>query len=126
MDIQQIKQQANIVTHIGRYVQLHKKGTLYLGLCPFHDDHHPSLTVNPVKQHYRCYACGARGDVIEFIKEIEKCSFGEAIQKLSPQPPPPPKRGTVKNTATPETVAPMKEQAIPFPTIPHPMPPSGG
>lgn len=82
-DINNIKQSApQIEEVIGRYVQLTRKGKSLLGLCPFHEDHHPSLAVNPEKQYFTCFACGEKGDVIYFLQKIEGVSFGEAVKKL--------------------------------------------
>lgn len=82
-DINNIKQSApQIEEVIGRYVQLTRKGKSLLGLCPFHEDHHPSLAVNPEKQYFTCFACGEKGDVIHFLQKIEGVSFGEAVKKL--------------------------------------------
>lgn len=82
-DINNIKQSApQIEEVIGRYVQLTRKGKSLLGLCPFHEDHHPSLSVNPEKQYFTCFACGEKGDVIHFLQKIEGVSFGEAVKKL--------------------------------------------
>lgn len=82
-EINNIKQSApQIEEVIGRYVQLTRKGKSLLGLCPFHEDHHPSLTVNPEKQYFTCFACGEKGDVIHFLQKIERVSFGEAVKKL--------------------------------------------
>ena len=67
---------------IGETVKLERKGTNYVGLCPFHEDHHPSLVVNPQKQTFKCFACGEHGDVIEFIEKTEHCNFMEAVGKL--------------------------------------------
>lgn len=82
-EINNIKQSApQIEEVIGRYVQLTRKGKSLLGLCPFHEDHHPSLSVNPEKQYFTCFACGEKGDVIHFLQKIEGVSFGEAMKKL--------------------------------------------
>lgn len=82
-DINNIKQSApQIEEVIGRYVQLTRKGKSLLGLCPFHEDHHPSLSVNLEKQYFTCFACGEKGDVIHFLQKIERVSFGEAVKKL--------------------------------------------
>ncbi|MFV0581790.1 MAG: DNA primase [Parabacteroides gordonii] len=82
-EINNIKQSApQIEEVIGRYVQLTRKGKSLLGLCPFHEDHHPSLSVNPEKQYFTCFACGEKGDVIHFLQKIERVSFGEAVKKL--------------------------------------------
>lgn len=82
-EINNIKQSApQIEEIIGRYVQLTRKGKSLLGLCPFHEDHHPSLAVNPEKQCFTCFACGEKGDVIHFLQKIEGVSFGEAVKLL--------------------------------------------
>ena len=82
-EINNIKQSApQIEEVIGRYVQPTRKGKSLLGLCPFHEDHHPSLSVNPEKQYFTCFACGEKGDVIHFLQKIEGLSFGEAMKKL--------------------------------------------
>lgn len=77
-----IKESLNIVRIISRYLSLTRKGKAYIGLCPFHADKHPSLTVNPTRNLYHCFACGAGGDAITFVQQIEKCSFNEALEKL--------------------------------------------
>lgn len=82
-EINHIKQSApQIEEVIGRYVQLTRKGKSLLGLCPFHEDHHPSLVVNQEKQYFTCFACGEKGDVIHFLQKIEGLSFKEAVKKL--------------------------------------------
>lgn len=82
-EIEELKSAVRIEEVAGRYVTLQKKGKCYTGLCPFHDDHHPSLVVDAVKQTFRCYACGVHGDVIKFVQKMEQCKFMEAIGKLS-------------------------------------------
>ena len=82
-EINHIKQSVpQIEEVIGRYVQLTRKGKSLLGLCPFHEDHHPSLVVNQEKQYFTCFACGEKGDVIHFLQKIEGLSFKEAVKKL--------------------------------------------
>lgn len=78
----QMKDSLNIVRVISRYVSLVRKGKAYVGLCPFHADKHPSLTVDPVRKLYHCFACGAGGDAITFVQQLEHCSFRDALQKL--------------------------------------------
>ena len=55
----------------------------FKGLCPFHDDHHPSFTVDPRWQNYRCWSCGKNGDIFTFVQEHEKVSFPEALELLA-------------------------------------------
>jgi DNA primase len=77
-------QQANdIVDVISEHVSLKKKGREMVGLCPFHDDHRPSLNVNPDKQIFKCFACGAGGDVLKFVQMRENLTFPQAIQRLA-------------------------------------------
>ena len=77
-------QQANdIVDVVGEHLSLVKKGKEMLGLCPFHADHRPSLNVSPAKQIFKCYACGAGGDVFKFVQLRENLSFSQAIERLA-------------------------------------------
>lgn len=82
IEIEQLKASYPIEEVIGETVKLKRKGINYIGRCPFHEDHHPSLVVNPQKQTFRCFACGEHGDVIEFIEKTEHCNFMEAVGKL--------------------------------------------
>jgi hypothetical protein len=81
--IAQVKQANDIVEVVREYLPLRRQGRTYKGLCPFHDDHHPSLDVDPVRQRFRCWACGKYGDVITFVQERERCSFREAVEMLA-------------------------------------------
>jgi len=77
-------QQANdIVDVIGEHVSLKRKGREWVGLCPFHEDHKPSMYVNPDKQIYKCFACGAGGDVLKFVQTREGLTFPQAIERLA-------------------------------------------
>ncbi len=80
--IKQIKQKSNIVDIVSEHVALTKKGRNYFGVCPFHDDHAPSMSVSPDKQIYRCFSCGASGNVFTFLMEYEHISFREAVAEL--------------------------------------------
>lgn len=74
---------ADIVSVIGEHVELRSVGRdEWKGLCPFHDDHRPSLGVNQAKGVYRCYACNASGNVVSFLMTMEGLSFPETIRKL--------------------------------------------
>ena len=81
--IQQILQSTNIVDVIGSYVALKARGKEFIGLCPFHDDRRPSLNVSVNKQIFKCFACGAGGDVIKFMMLREQMSFPEAVVLLA-------------------------------------------
>ena len=79
--IQQLKAQADISLVIQQFLPLKRTGTnRYVGVCPFHDDHSPSMTVNPTLGIYKCFACGAGGDVFKFVKEHEKIDFNGAVE----------------------------------------------
>ena len=75
-----VKQQADIVRVIGEYVRLKKTGQNFTGLCPFHSEKTPSFAVHPVKQIYHCFGCGVGGDVFQFVMEVDKCPFPEAVR----------------------------------------------
>jgi DNA primase len=79
----QVKEANDIVDVVGAYVGLRQVGQTYKGLCPFHDDSHPSFDVNPTRQRYRCWSCEKFGDVFTFIQEIERVSFLEARELLA-------------------------------------------
>ncbi len=81
--IDQIRRSNDIVDVIGSYISLKKAGTSYRGLCPFHNDSHPSLNVSQPKQIYKCFACGKAGNVFTFVQEYEKLNFIEAVKKLA-------------------------------------------
>ena len=82
IDVEQLKAAADIVSVVGSYVPLRKRGAEFLGLCPFHDDKNPSFYVIPTKGIYHCFSCGASGDVIDFIREREGLDFKAAAEKL--------------------------------------------
>ena len=82
-EIQELKASLSIREVIGRYVALNRVGRRWMGLCPFHGDRHPSLSVNEEKGSFVCYACGERGDVFAFVSKIENIGFIEAVKKLT-------------------------------------------
>ncbi len=81
--ISRIQQANDIVDVISEHVKLTRKGREMVGLCPFHDDHKPSMNVNPDKQIFKCFACSAGGDVIKFIQMREGLSFMRAVERLA-------------------------------------------
>ncbi len=81
--IQQILQSADIVEIVSQYVALKQKGKEFVGLCPFHEDHKPSMYVAPAKQIYKCFSCGAGGNVIQFVMNFEKLTFPEAVRSMA-------------------------------------------
>jgi DNA primase len=81
--IRQVKEANDIVDVVGSYVTLHRAGQQFKGLCPFHNDRHPSFYVDPQWQNYRCWSCGKHGDVLQFIQEQERVDFREALEMLA-------------------------------------------
>ncbi|WP_415641016.1 DNA primase [Sporolactobacillus spathodeae] len=81
--IEEIRKSLDIVDVIGDYVQLSKQGKEFVGLCPFHSEKSPSFSVNPEKQLYHCFGCGAGGNIFTFLMEIEGMSFAEAADRLA-------------------------------------------
>jgi len=79
-EINHIQSVASIVDVISSYINLEKKGKNYFGLCPFHDDHAPSLSVSEDKKIYTCFVCGHTGNVFSFVKDYENVSFLEAVK----------------------------------------------
>jgi len=83
--VEQLKSSVDIVRTIGEYVRLKKAGgsSRYTGLCPFHNEKTPSFSVNPIHQRFKCFGCGVGGDVIEFIMQIDRLTFFEALKLLA-------------------------------------------
>jgi DNA primase len=81
--VNQVQQANDIVDIIGEHISLSRKGREMVGLCPFHDDHRPSLYVNPVKQIFKCFACGAGGSVLTFVQMRENLTFPQAVERLA-------------------------------------------
>jgi DNA primase len=81
--IDELKRRIDIGEVIGREIHLKKVGKDLQGLCPFHQDTRPSLTVSPGKGFYHCFACGAHGDAINFLMELSGRSFGEVVEELA-------------------------------------------
>ncbi|HPG11134.1 MAG TPA: DNA primase [Chitinophagaceae bacterium] len=81
--IQQILSRIDIIDVIGGFVKLKKRGSNYLGLCPFHNEKTPSFTVSPTKEIYKCFGCGRSGNTISFIMEHEKYSYVETLKWLA-------------------------------------------
>ena len=81
--IEEIKNKANIVDVISRYINVIKKGNNYLAICPFHNDSNPSMNISESKQIYKCFSCGAGGNVFTFVSEYEKVGFIDAVVKVA-------------------------------------------
>lgn len=78
-----IKSKVNIVDVISEYLPVEQKGKNYFAICPFHDDHNPSMSISPEKQIYTCFVCGASGNVFNFVANYEKVSFVSAVKKVA-------------------------------------------
>ena len=82
-EILDIQRKINIVDIVRDYVPLIQRGKNYFGICPFHDDHNPSMSVSNEKQMYKCFVCGAAGNVFNFVKDYEKISYYEAVKRVA-------------------------------------------
>ncbi len=82
-EILNIQKKVNIVDVISGYLPIEQKGKNYFALCPFHDDHNPSMSISPEKQIYTCFVCGASGNVFNFVMNYEHISFSEACVKVA-------------------------------------------
>lgn len=82
-ELNRIRTSVNIVDVIGSNINLLKKGKNYFGICPFHDDHTPSMSVSEERQIYTCFVCGATGNVFSFLRDYENISFMEAVNKVA-------------------------------------------
>lgn len=82
-ELNRIRSSVNIVDVIGSSINLEKKGKNYFGICPFHDDHTPSMSVSEEKQIFTCFVCGASGNVFSFVKDYENITFIEAVNKVA-------------------------------------------
>lgn len=78
--IEEIRKRADIVSLISSYIPITKKGRNYFCVCPFHSDTNPSMSISQEKQIYKCFSCGAAGNVFTFVQEYEKVSFIESVK----------------------------------------------
>jgi DNA primase len=81
--IEAVKERADIVDVVGEHVVLKKRGREFVGVCPFHDDTSPSMTVSPAKQIYYCFSCGAGGNAIKFLMEFQRSGFSDVVLELA-------------------------------------------
>jgi DNA primase len=81
--VDEVKAAADIVAVVSARTQLRKTGPRYMGRCPFHEERTPSFSVNPVEKFYYCFGCGAKGDLITFVRETEQLDFADAIEWLA-------------------------------------------
>lgn len=114
---------AGIVSVIERYLPLERRGKDYFGLCPFHEEKSPSFTVNPVKEFFHCFGCGAGGDAVDFVQKYEGIGFREAVRRIAGQLPEGeagrPARERLKAQREPEweQLVPADTEAAPMSTI---------
>jgi DNA primase len=80
--IERIREQTDIVDVVGRHVGLKRSGKQYKGLCPFHDEKSPSFYVDPARRSFKCFGCGAWGDVFDFVQKVEGVGFLAAVRSL--------------------------------------------
>lgn len=81
--VEEVRKKTDIVDLISEYIPLIKKGKNYFGVCPFHDDSNPSMSISREKQIYKCFSCGASGNIYNFLMDYEHIDFKEALSKLS-------------------------------------------
>ncbi|KAA0214282.1 MAG: DNA primase [Leptolyngbya sp. PLA3] len=99
-DKQRVKEASDIVDLVGSHVSLKPRGREFVGLCPFHDDHTPSMAVIPHKQIFYCHACGTGGDVFSFVQKYHRMDFRASLEYLAQRagielrPPAPSRRGS--------------------------------
>ena len=81
--VREVAERISIVDVIGEYVSLRRSGSNFTGLCPFHGEKTPSFNVNPAREIFHCFGCGAGGDVFAFVMRLEGISFPEAVRRLA-------------------------------------------
>src|ERR1051326_5328057 len=111
--VEQVKSSVDIVRLVGEYVRLKKNGNRYVGLCPFHTEKTPSFGVNPVHQYFKCFGCGAGGDIFKFVMELEGVTFFEALKTIAERNGiPMPKRAEYVDAETKQRTALMQAHEI--------------
>jgi len=78
-----LRQRVSLAVYVGKHVRLLRKGRMLMGLCPFHGEKTPSFSVNESRGTYHCFGCGARGDIIDFVRQNARTSFAEAVMILA-------------------------------------------
>jgi DNA primase len=82
-DVARVRAASDLVAIASEHIGLKRVGRRYTGLCPFHAEKTPSFSVNPTEGLYYCFGCGAKGDVITFVREVEHLEFAEAVERLA-------------------------------------------
>ena len=80
---EQVRESTNIVDLLGSYLQIQRRGRIFVALCPWHDDSRPSLQINPDRQTWKCWPCDIGGDVFSFVMRRENVEFPEALRLLT-------------------------------------------
>ena len=78
-----VRARTDLVSLVGESVTLHARGREFVGLCPFHDDHNPSMRVSPERQSFRCWSCNTGGDCFSFIMLRDRVEFPEALERFT-------------------------------------------
>src|SRR5438552_946954 len=81
--VEEVKATADIVAVVSARTQLRKTGARYMGRCPFHEERTPSFSVNAADKLYYCFGCGAKGDLITFVRETEQLDFAGSVEWLA-------------------------------------------
>lgn len=81
--LDEIRNNSSITQVIGHYIPLHKKGRSFTAVCPFHNDHDPSLSISEEKQIYKCFVCGSGGNVFSFVRNFKKIEFEESVVEVA-------------------------------------------
>jgi hypothetical protein len=86
-DLNQIKDGFDLLGYASEFVTLKKRGTSFVGLCPFHNEKTPSFHVHPDKQRFKCFGCGKSGSIFDFVMNLQNIDFSEALKFLCQQRP---------------------------------------
>lgn len=120
-DLTTLKNKQRLEDVAARYVHLRRSGTRLIGLCPLHEEHTPSFTIDPRRQQFRCFGCQAHGDVIDLVRHLEHLDFKSAVARLGGEPAPRPiehaerlssRRSACSGQEAPQVVNPAALQAL--------------
>ena len=82
-EINAVRAKANIVEVIAHYIPINRKGRSYSAVCPFHDDHDPSMSISAEKQIFKCFVCNTGGNVFSFVQQYVNIFFVEAVYMVA-------------------------------------------
>ena len=80
LSARELKARVNLVSLVGKFTRLARVGRQFVGLCPLHSERHPSFYVHPEKQVFKCFGCGAGGDIFVFVMRVTGCDFRRALE----------------------------------------------